>query len=1139
LHVISFENSSFICSPFVIMVRMMNDEGSTSSLSADTLDVRNGGDSTRNVKCEFNICLILFHSTFELVQTTSVRLLICDAITPDVTICKWFHECKCDKDDKASKPPYSIPGVLHFIQHEWVKFEMDRSQWEVEKAELLSRIAFLQGERKGQENLKNDLVRRIKMLEYALKLERAKNQKLLHGEAKEETEEPDAAEYSSLDNQIPNDLDAVPANQTRSGLCWRKGRLLLKQYLQEIGYTDTILDVKNFRIRSLLGLNPEAESNLINDQSKRKAEGKATTENSVPVVGGGGGAAAAGGEPLAGRIRRVADKNDGIRRDEGDSAPVDMELSNDEEEALAEFKFLPGNEYTDSCRQADVKQSSGDEWTNVDYQEIDKKKSEFQKESLNKKGTTTTTRVRTVGLQGKELDEMISALYHGDDDGATADGGQNVVSGNVEANVIPPQNLPKQFFDTEFAHDLDTALCRIGNLPEVSKVGAGYDESDLITHDVKITSEESLRKTWNNRITLRGHFDSVRAIAFHPVDPVIVSASEDGTVKLWNLQKALVSSGTIHTTVNSKSSSQDLEPVYTFRGHEGPVLCMCLSPTGDYCYTGGLDGTVRSWLMPPPTVDLYDSFDKSYLPETLLGHDDAVWSVAFHSSDNRLVSASADGTLKLWEPSSSSPLLATYTSNSADGVPTSVDFVNADPQQAVAAFKSGAAYVYDLETSKIVLSFEISQDSSSSRSSINQILSHPTLPITITAHDDRVIRFFDNNTGQMIDSVVAHLDAVTCLSIDPNGLYLLSGSHDGSLRLWNVDTKMCLQETTAHRKKFDASLHAVAFHASRPMIASAGADGLTKIFMSSLYWSIESLLMRMLCLTVTIWLRLAHIEVYEQGDDVKQYVAKRCLVLVNHQSTADVPILFDIVNMHFNKLYKVVWVLDNMFRCTPFGLVCRVHGDLFIREGLEHRDRSLQKLQNELRRKFWSRRRNWIIVFPEGGFLYKRIVKSQNFAKANNLPVFHHVVVPRVGCIRAVLEVCNPLKDLPCSDFSNISSIQNSTASSPLEYLVDITIAYENGNALSLWNIATGLNSRTKVILRYKCCPISDMPRENSDTLLRYLCDRWQEKEIWLQQMLSGSFSWKETVQRRVRTPMKYLILSQLFLSSLALGIES
>ena len=46
---------------------------------------------------------------------------------------------------------------------------------------LQARIAFLQGERKGQENLKNDLVRRIKMLEYALKQERAKYAKLKYG----------------------------------------------------------------------------------------------------------------------------------------------------------------------------------------------------------------------------------------------------------------------------------------------------------------------------------------------------------------------------------------------------------------------------------------------------------------------------------------------------------------------------------------------------------------------------------------------------------------------------------------------------------------------------------------------------------------------------------------------------------------------------------------------------------------------------------------------------------------------------------------------------------------------------------------------------------------------------------------------
>lgn len=31
---------------------------------------------------------------------------------------------------------YTIPGILHFIQHEWARFEMDRAHWDVEKAEL-------------------------------------------------------------------------------------------------------------------------------------------------------------------------------------------------------------------------------------------------------------------------------------------------------------------------------------------------------------------------------------------------------------------------------------------------------------------------------------------------------------------------------------------------------------------------------------------------------------------------------------------------------------------------------------------------------------------------------------------------------------------------------------------------------------------------------------------------------------------------------------------------------------------------------------------------------------------------------------------------------------------------------------------
>lgn len=76
---------------------------------------------------------------------------------------------------------YTMPGILHYLQHESNRYELDRQQWEVEKAELMTKISFLQGERRGQENLKNNLIRRIKMLELALKQERVKFHKLKFG----------------------------------------------------------------------------------------------------------------------------------------------------------------------------------------------------------------------------------------------------------------------------------------------------------------------------------------------------------------------------------------------------------------------------------------------------------------------------------------------------------------------------------------------------------------------------------------------------------------------------------------------------------------------------------------------------------------------------------------------------------------------------------------------------------------------------------------------------------------------------------------------------------------------------------------------------------------------------------------------
>uniref|UniRef100_A0A8C8JZL9 Striatin-3 n=1 Tax=Oncorhynchus tshawytscha TaxID=74940 RepID=A0A8C8JZL9_ONCTS len=669
------------------------------------------------------------------------------------------------QDDIPRPQQYTIPGILHYIQHEWARFEMERAHWEVERAELQARIAFLQGERKGQENVKNDLVRRIKMLEYALKQERAKYHKLKYGTElnQGEVKMPNFEPEDTKDTEVP----AVPQN---SQLTWKQGRQLLRQYLQEVGYTDTILDVRSQRVRSLLGL------------SGSEQNGSVENKNLELILNGGESPA----KPKGQDMKRYEDPTDTIDEDDDEEGDLmedidsgkhtikkhkikvgneglasDLPDDPDTEEALKEFDFLVNAEDGEGAGEA---RSSGD-------------------------GTEWGKRVWPVC---NLLNLLLSVLFLAEPLPFPSGGGKSFIIGS---------------------DDVLESFLGLGDLADLT---VSNDEADY-SYDLP-ANKDTFRKTWNPKYTLRSHFDGVRALAFHPVEPVLVTVSEDHTLKLWNLQK---------TVPAKKSAYFDVEPIYTFRAHVGPVLSLAMTSSGEQCYSGGIDHTIQWWNIPSSNVDPYDTYDPSVLAGTWLGHTDAVWGLAYSGIKNRLLSCSADGTVKLWNPQEKNPCISTYNAEKEHGIPTAVDFNGCDPAHMVASFNTGNAVIYDLETSQAAVVFAGQGENTNH---INKVVSHPTLPVTITAHEDRDIKFFDNKSGKVIHAMVAHLDAVTSLAVDPNGIYLMSGSHDCSIRLWNVDSKTCVQEITAHRMKSDESIYDVAFHPSKAYIASAGADALAKVF---------------------------------------------------------------------------------------------------------------------------------------------------------------------------------------------------------------------------------------------------------------------------------------------------------------------
>lgn len=66
------------------------------------------------------------------------------------------------------------------------------------------------------------------------------------------------------------------------------------------------------------------------------------------------------------------------------------------------------------------------------------------------------------------------------------------------------------------------------------------------------------------------------------------------------------------------------------------------------------------------------------------------------------------------------------------------------------------------------------------------------------------------------------------------------------------------------------------------------------------------------------------------GDDIRLCLNDRTLVLVNHQSTADVPMLMTNFNSKAGVLPNIMWIMDRIFKFTNFGIVSIIHQDFFI-----------------------------------------------------------------------------------------------------------------------------------------------------------------------------------------------------------------
>lgn len=289
---------------------------------------------------------------------------------------------------------------------------------------------------------------------------------------------------------------------------------------------------------------------------------------------------------------------------------------------------------------------------------------------------------------------------------------------------------------------------------------------------------------------------------------------------------------------------------------------------GGVLYSGGNDGNIRMWGLPNPNLPSYSKYEpRKHAISILSGHTDIVWQLKQHSVRPLLTSISADGSIRFWDINyigegggvdgyslvhGSTALKRTLYHNLSNQIlPTSFDFLRTDLNKLIVSFNNSQLKLFDIETGQVIVDrFEGDDETydQTPATQINTCIAHPTQSTVVTGHEDRMIRVFDLQSGKKVHSMVAHLDAVSSLDISPNGQVLVSGGHDCSVRLWDFQKNACIQEFSAHRKKFDEGINIVRFHprnvgslATSPTanvsvqgasswLATGGADSCVKIY---------------------------------------------------------------------------------------------------------------------------------------------------------------------------------------------------------------------------------------------------------------------------------------------------------------------
>ncbi|QRK12260.1 CHAT domain-containing protein [Archangium violaceum] len=325
---------------------------------------------------------------------------------------------------------------------------------------------------------------------------------------------------------------------------------------------------------------------------------------------------------------------------------------------------------------------------------------------------------------------------------------------------------------------------------------------------------------------LRGHRGPVRAAALSADGRWVVTASRDGTARVWRadgtgVPRVLEGHG---GEVLTAAFSPDGRRVVTasadrtarvwwveggagpelLAGHMGEVVAAAFSPEGERVVTASRDGTARVWRA-----------DGTGVPVVLRGHEQAVVAAAFDRAGERVVTASRDGTARVWHADGRGELAVLPHPGDVRAA-----VFSPDGSRVATASVDGAVRVWRAD----------GQGEPSVRRSdsglVNAVAFSPDGGLVASAHADGTVRLWRADGKGEGMRLAGDTGESLSVAFSPDGKWVVTASRDGTARVRRTDGTGAPAELLGHT---DEVLSA-SFSSEGERVVTASRDGSARVW---------------------------------------------------------------------------------------------------------------------------------------------------------------------------------------------------------------------------------------------------------------------------------------------------------------------